>query len=65
MKVRLDQLVPIKRASTELPKIVKRLESGDGPIILTKHGRPVASMYKIRPEDRGNISSVDPEPMGA
>jgi prevent-host-death family protein len=48
MKVRLDQIVPIKQAQQTLPKLMRRLADGEGPLVLTRRGEPVAIMSPYR-----------------
>jgi prevent-host-death family protein len=47
IRVRLDQLVPIKEAVRTLPDLVRRLNAGDGPFLLTKRGEPVAVLMTL------------------
>lgn len=50
---RLDQLIPIKQAQQELPKLVERLDKGEGPLVITKRSKPVAIFTTLPEEDRG------------
>lgn len=50
MKVRLDQLVPVKEAARSLPALVRRLEAGEGPLILTRRSKPVAMLQELPDE---------------
>lgn len=49
MKFRLDQLVPVKEAAQTLPRLLRRLEAGEGPLVLTKRGKPVAILKTLPP----------------
>lgn len=58
IRVRLDQLVPIKEAVRTLPQLVRRLDEGHGPFLLTKRGEPVALLttpdaFPAHTEDKG------------
>ena len=41
---RLDQIVGVKDAARTLPALIERLKRGEGPIVLTRRGKPVAAL---------------------
>lgn len=53
MTVRLDQLVPVKQAAQTLPALLRRIEEGEGPLILTRRGKPKAMIVALPTSSEG------------
>lgn len=54
MKVRLDQLVPVKEAQRSLPQLIKRLQRGERPLVLTRRSKPVAVLGALPTGEGGS-----------
>jgi prevent-host-death family protein len=48
--VRFDQLVALREAARTLSKLIERVGADEGPIVILKHGKPVAMLVKV-PDD--------------
>ena len=47
MKYRLDQFVPVKEFTRTISEQLARVERGEGPLVLTRHGKPVAIVREL------------------
>ncbi len=50
--------VSVYEAKTNLSKLIARVERG-GEVIITRSGRPVARLVRLRPDARARILGID------
>jgi len=59
LRIRLDELLPAKTAARELPRALRRLESGEAEqLVITNRNEPRAVLITVERDERLTIAFV-------